>query len=112
MQDLEPGSEILPVERALGVRWNVNTDEFVFKMQLRGRPPTRRGLLSVVSSDYDPLGFFLSLPIIRLDNPLISLPEKVEVGRCYPERLSTSNSAVARVVTSYGTIFSPSILQT
>ena len=29
VQDLDMGSEILPVERALGVRWNVETDEFV-----------------------------------------------------------------------------------
>ena len=57
MQDLELGSEIPPVERALGVRWNVETDEFVFKMQLEGRPPTQRDLLGVVSSVYDPLGF-------------------------------------------------------
>ena len=54
VQDLDLGSEILPVERALGVHWNVETDEFVFKMQLKGRPPTRRGLLSVVSSVYRP----------------------------------------------------------
>ena len=35
VQDLDLGSEILPVERALEVRWNVETDEFVFKMQLK-----------------------------------------------------------------------------
>ena len=43
VQDLDLGSEILPVERALGVRLNVETDEFVFKMQLKTKPPTRRG---------------------------------------------------------------------
>ena len=71
VQDLDLGSDILPVERALGVRRNVETDEFVFKMQLKGRPPTRRGLLSVVSSVYDPLGFIspflLSAKIILQD---------------------------------------------
>ena len=40
-------------------------------MQLKGRPPTRRGLLSVVSSVYDPLGFIspflLSAKIILQD---------------------------------------------
>ena len=41
VQDLDLDSEILLVERALGVRWNVETDEFVLKMQLKGRPPTR-----------------------------------------------------------------------
>ena len=71
VQDLDLGSEVLPVERALGVRWNVETDEFVFKMQLKRKPPTRRGLLSVVSSVYDPLGFIspflLSAKIILQD---------------------------------------------
>ena len=71
MQDLDLGCEILPVERALGVRWNVETDEFVFKMQPKTKPPTRRGLLSVVSSVYDPLGFIspflLSAKIILQD---------------------------------------------
>ena len=65
------GSEILPVERALGVRWNVETDEFVSKMQLKRKPPTRRGLLSVVSSVHDPLGFiypFLLLAKIILQD--------------------------------------------
>ena len=65
------GSEILPVERALGVRWNVETDEFVSEMQLKRKPPTRSGLLSVVSSVYDPLGFispFLLLAKIILQD--------------------------------------------
>ena len=36
-------------------------------------------------------GFYISLQIICQDNPSRSLPEKVVVGRCYPERLSASN---------------------
>ena len=44
-------------------------------------------------------------------NPSRSLTEKVEVGRCYPGRLFTSNSAVARFVASYRTIFSTAGLQ-
>ena len=71
VRDLDLGGEVLPVERALGVRWNVETDQFVFRMQLKRKPPTRRGLLSVVSSVYDPLGFIspflLSAKIILQD---------------------------------------------
>ena len=71
VQELDLGSEILPVERALGVHWNVETDEFVFKMQLKRKPPTQRCLLSVVSSVYNPLGFIspflLSAKIILQD---------------------------------------------
>ena len=65
------GSETLPVGRALGVRWNVKSDEFVSKMQLKRKPPTQRSLQSVVSSVYDPLGFIspflLSAKIILQD---------------------------------------------
>ena len=47
----------LPVERALGVQWNVSSDKFGFKIIIKDRPVTRRGILSIVSSVYDPLGF-------------------------------------------------------
>ena len=47
----------LPIERALGVRWDVESDTFGFKISVKDKPPTRRGILSVVSSVYDPLGF-------------------------------------------------------
>ena len=45
--------ERLPVERALGVHF----DTLSFEISIRERPPTRRGILSVISSLYDPLGF-------------------------------------------------------
>ena len=45
------------VERALGVRCDVIKDEFVFKVASKEKQPTRQGLLSIVSSIYDPLGF-------------------------------------------------------
>lgn len=47
----------LPIERALGVHWDVQSDTLGFKITVRDRPATRRGILSVVSSVYDPLGF-------------------------------------------------------
>ena len=45
------------VERPLGVQWNVATDTFGFTITIKDRPLTRRGVLSTVSSIYDPLGF-------------------------------------------------------
>ena len=110
-QDLDLGSEILPVERALGARWNVETDEFVFKKQLKRKSSIRRGLLSVVSSVYDPKGFISPFLLSAKINPSSCLPEKAQMGRFCPDRLLTSNSAVARVVASYGTIFNPAMLQ-
>ncbi|RUA05619.1 MAG: hypothetical protein DSY43_04230, partial [Gammaproteobacteria bacterium] len=47
----------LPMERALGILWNVETDMFCFKTTIKDSPLTRRGVLSVISSVYDPLGF-------------------------------------------------------
>ena len=47
----------LPEERALGVLWNVENNTLGFKINLKEKPLTRRGVLSVLSSIYDPLGF-------------------------------------------------------
>ncbi len=45
------------IERALGVQWNVSSDTFGFAIVIKDRPATRRGILSIISSVYDPLGF-------------------------------------------------------
>ena len=47
----------LPVERALGVQWCVQSDSFGFRIVISSKPFTRRGVLSTVSSIFDPLGF-------------------------------------------------------
>ena len=46
-----------PIERALGVLWDIKSDQMKFSVEVRERPATRRGILSVMSSIYDPLGF-------------------------------------------------------
>ncbi|XP_045198368.2 uncharacterized protein LOC123552694 [Mercenaria mercenaria] len=48
--------DILPCERALGVNWNVNDDKITFKIKIAEKPLIRRGILSIVSAIYDPLG--------------------------------------------------------
>ncbi|XP_028417119.1 uncharacterized protein LOC114541385 [Dendronephthya gigantea] len=45
------------MERALGVQWNITSDKFGFTIVIKDRPATRRGILSIVGSVYDPLGF-------------------------------------------------------
>ncbi|XP_014677798.1 PREDICTED: uncharacterized protein LOC106817630 [Priapulus caudatus] len=47
----------LPSERVLGNTWRVDSDEFSFDVHVQEKPNTKRGLLSVTSSVYDPLGF-------------------------------------------------------
>jgi len=57
IKELNLSTDNLPIERALGVHWNIERDEFGFKIDLKDKPYTRRGILSTVSSVYDPLGF-------------------------------------------------------
>ena len=53
--------ENLPVERTLGVQWDVEKDAFLFKVREPHKPTTKRGILSAVSSLYDPMGFVCPL---------------------------------------------------
>ena len=45
------------VERTLGVYWDTKEDCFTFKLNVRESQMTKRGLLKVTSSIFDPLGF-------------------------------------------------------
>lgn len=56
IKDLVPNCDVLPIERALGVQWCVESDTLQFKIELSDRPLTRRGVLAIVSSVFDPLG--------------------------------------------------------
>jgi len=44
-------------EKVLGVNWNFGSDAFEFALDLKHKPITCRGLLSVISSLFDSLGF-------------------------------------------------------
>ncbi|XP_066928826.1 uncharacterized protein [Clytia hemisphaerica] len=43
-------------EKLLGVTWDISSDKFVFKINLKSTPSTKRGMLSTLSSIYDPIG--------------------------------------------------------
>ena len=64
LTDIDIFCESLPVERTLGVLWNIESDCFQFRVTLSDKPLTRRGLLSTVSSIYDPLGFISPLVLL------------------------------------------------
>ena len=64
IQDLDPTRDALPIERALGVQWCVEFDTFKFRIELADRPLTRRGILSTVSSVFDPLGVLAPFVLI------------------------------------------------
>ena len=57
VENLDLDNELLPVDRVLGVEWCMELDSFNFRITLKDKPLTRRGILSTVCSIYDPLGF-------------------------------------------------------
>ena len=46
----------IPIERALGILWNPESDTLQIKYTPKPTPITKRGILTVVSSIFDPLG--------------------------------------------------------
>ena len=54
VKDADLSSGELPVERALGVQWNINEDTFGFKIAAEEKPLTHCGLLSTLSFFYNP----------------------------------------------------------
>nr|XP_021335998.1 uncharacterized protein LOC110440142 [Danio rerio] len=65
VKDLDLDQDSLPIERALGMQWCTDDDTFTYHIKVQEKPSSRRGILSVVNSIYDPLGFLapLILPV-------------------------------------------------
>lgn len=57
LKDLDLGADSPPMQRSLGISWDIATDEFTFQVSTAEKPYTRRGVLSIINSLYDPLGF-------------------------------------------------------
>ncbi|XP_074518426.1 uncharacterized protein LOC141784488 [Halichoeres trimaculatus] len=57
LKDLDLGADPLPLQRSLGLSWNLETDSFTYLVSSKQKPFTKRGVLSTVNSLYDPLGF-------------------------------------------------------
>lgn len=43
--------------QVLGIQWSIENDIFGFSIDIKNQPSTRNGILSVIASLYDPLGF-------------------------------------------------------
>ena len=69
MKDLDLRQDVLPIQRALGVQWNLENDQLTFNVSIPEKPLTRRGVLSIVNSLYDPLG--LVAPVILVGKLLL-----------------------------------------
>ncbi|CAG2211230.1 unnamed protein product [Mytilus edulis] len=57
------------IERALGVSWYIDRDVFGFQINTNDHPHTKRGILSVVSSVYDPLG--IASPFVLIGRSIL-----------------------------------------
>ncbi len=57
MQKIDLNEVELTTERVLGIQWSAESDLFLFHLQEKEYPATRRGILSTVASIYDPVGF-------------------------------------------------------
>ena len=79
-------------ERVLGVLWNFVTDQFSFRVKMTSKPFTRRGVLSMISSLFDPLGF--AAPVIM--KAKIFLQELCKEGLGWDEEMSTEEQAIWR----------------
>ena len=56
VKDQDLSTAEIPQERALRIIWQIEEDTLGFHLQLPKKPSTRRGLLNMLSSTYDPLG--------------------------------------------------------
>ena len=45
-QNLDLTCDSLPIERTLGIQWCIESDTFQFRIEVKDRPLTRRGILS------------------------------------------------------------------
>lgn len=54
---LDLNFETTQIGHVLGIQWSTKDDTFNFNVSLKDLPSTRRGILSVIASLYDPLGF-------------------------------------------------------
>ncbi|XP_028517140.1 uncharacterized protein LOC110246561 [Exaiptasia diaphana] len=56
IKNIDLDKQPLPLERVLGVEWCTESDNLKFRITLKDKPLTRRGVLATISSIYDPLG--------------------------------------------------------
>ena len=54
LRDLGLDKEELPLQRSLGLCWNIDSDTFTFKVAVNDKPFTRCGVLATINSLFDP----------------------------------------------------------
>lgn len=89
IKDLDLQSEALPMERALGIHWDVEGDTINLVVNKKEKPENRKGVLSSIATVYDPLGFAspLILPGREINQELCRL--KFDWDEKLPQELCT-----------------------
>ena len=70
--------DALADDRALGVCWRVQKDHLSFQVQKMDQPLTKRGILSMLSSVYDPLG--LASPFVLRARRIVQNLCRTKIG--------------------------------
>ena len=75
VKDLDLNLNSLPMDRALGIHWDVEADTFNLVVSSKSPPETRRGVMSSIATIYDPLGLVgpLILPGREINQELCRL---------------------------------------
>lgn len=60
---LKLSPEVILKGHILGIQWSMVSDSFSFNIKAKDHSPTGWGLLTVVASMYDPLGFIASVTL-------------------------------------------------
>nr|XP_039256359.1 uncharacterized protein LOC120333074 [Styela clava] len=93
--------------KTLGIMWNNVSDQFTVKVDIKPKPLTRRGCLSMISQIYDPLGmmqpFILPMKSLMqtyvlkiLDGTLRSQPDMKKYGKNGLTSFRTAGSVIPR----------------
>ena len=87
IKNLDLTSQSLPMDRALGIHWNIEQDTIDFVVNNKEQPENRKGVLSSIPTVYDPLGFAspLLVPGREMNQELCKL--KFDWNENLPEEL-------------------------
>ena len=77
----------LPVDRALGVLWDLENDSLQISVSTPRKPDTRRGMLSTMSTVFDPLGFMAPFTV----RAKMMFQDEVRRGESWDKGLAKTN---------------------
>lgn len=110
LKNLDIGSDELPMQRSLGLSWDTSADTIKFQLSSEPRPYTRRGVLSMINSVFDPIGF--AAPVViqgkLLLREMLSSSKSVDWDDPLPESLMARWNKWVTSLTDLGIVLSPS----